>query len=106
MTNISFLLPDGSYRICSASEGLSVMEVALQNSVSGIVAECNGAAACGTCHVIIDESIALSLDPVGEHENDMLDFTAAPREPGSRLSCQLRADARLEGAIIRIPAEM
>lgn len=106
MTNVTFILPDGSARACNAAEGLSLMEIALQNAVSGIVAECNGAAACGTCHVIIDNSVAPLLDPVSEHENDMLDFTAAVREPGSRLSCQIRIDARLDGAIIRVPSEM
>lgn len=45
------------------------------------------------------------LDPISEHENDMLDFTAVARQPGSRLSCQIRVDDRLDGAIVRIPAE-
>lgn len=106
MTNVTFILPDGSERCCNASQGLSLMEVALENSVTGIVAECNGAAACATCHVIIDEILADMLDPVSEHENDMLDFTAAARAPGSRLSCQIKVDARLDGATIRVPAEM
>ncbi|PDT00436.1 ferredoxin [Rhizobium chutanense] len=106
MTNITFMLPDGSKLACNASEGLSLMEVALQNSVTGIIAECNGAAACGTCHVIVDEHLWSELDPVGEHENDMLDFTASAREPGSRLSCQIKVDARLNGALVRIPTEL
>ncbi|MEF0941870.1 2Fe-2S iron-sulfur cluster-binding protein [Rhizobium sp. BR 362] len=105
MTDVTFILPDGTQHSCIAQEGLSLMEVALQNSVSGIIAECNGAAACATCHVIVDDSLARALDPVSEHENDMLDFAAAAREPGSRLSCQIRVDARLNGATIRIPAE-
>ncbi|AVA25687.1 2Fe-2S iron-sulfur cluster-binding protein [Rhizobium sp. NXC24] len=106
MTEITFILPNGGEKACSASEGLSLMELALQNSVPGIVAECNGAAACGTCHVIVDNTLIDILDPISEHENDMLDFTTAPREPGSRLSCQIRVDGRLNGAVVRIASEM
>jgi 2Fe-2S ferredoxin len=86
-----------------ASEDMSLMELALKNAIPGIIAECNGSAACATCHVVI-ENLAAVLDPVTDHENDMLDFTIAPREPGSRLSCQIRTDSRLEGATVRVPA--
>jgi 2Fe-2S ferredoxin len=103
MATITFILPDGGKQTCTANEDLSLMEVALKNSIPGIIAECNGSAACATCHVVIEESVG-ALDPIGDHENDMLDFTAAPREPRSRLSCQIRADARLDGAIVRVPA--
>lgn len=104
MPDITFALPDGKERTCSASEGLSLMEVALQNAVPGIIAECNGSAACATCHVVVDEALAAILDPIGDHENDMLDFTSAARQSGSRLSCQIRVDGRLDGAVVRIPA--
>lgn len=106
MPEITFILPAGKEQSCTARVGLSLMEVALQNAVPGIVAECNGSAACATCHIIIDDALASMLDPISEHENDMLDFTAAPRAPGSRLSCQIKVDGRLDGATIRIPAEI
>lgn len=105
MLQITFLLPAGKELSCTAREGLSLMEVALQNSVPGIIAECNGSAACATCHIIVDDALASMLDPISEHEHDMLDFTAAPRARGSRLSCQIKVDGRLDGATIRIPAE-
>ncbi|UIJ83263.1 2Fe-2S iron-sulfur cluster-binding protein [Rhizobium leguminosarum] len=103
MHTINFILPDGTERSCTAMGGMSLMEVALKNSIPGIVAECNGAAACGTCHVVLTDEVGSALDAVTDHENDMLDFTAAPREPGSRLSCQIKIDDRLEGVTIRIP---
>ena len=104
MPTIEFILPDGGKRSCVASEDMSLMEVALRHSIPGIIAECNGSAACATCHVVIEDAAGV-LDPVSDHENDMLDFTQAPREPGSRLSCQIRVDSRLDGAVVRIPAE-
>lgn len=106
MTAIIFKLADGRQQVCAAVEGRSLMEIALQNDVPGIIAECNGSAACATCHIIVDDSLMAQLDPIGDHESDMLDFTASPREPGSRLSCQIKFDARLDGATVRIPAEM
>lgn len=102
MPTIDFILPSGGKRSCAVSDDMSLMEVALRHSIPGIIAECNGSAACATCHVVI-ENTADALDPVSDHENDMLDFTQAPREPGSRLSCQIRVDSRLEGAVVRIP---
>jgi 2Fe-2S ferredoxin len=106
MPDITFILPNGMEQSCTAREGLSLMEVALQNAVPGIIAECNGSAACATCHIVVDDALASMLDPISEHENDMLDFTAAQRAPGSRLSCQIKVDGRVDGATIRIPAEM
>lgn len=101
---ITFALPNGKEQSCTAREGLSLMEVALQNSIPGIIAECNGSAACATCHVVVDDHLSAALDPISEHENDMLDFTEAPRQAGSRLSCQIRVDGRLDGSLITIPA--
>ncbi|MEY3272718.1 MAG: hypothetical protein RLZZ341_1619, partial [Pseudomonadota bacterium] len=37
-------------------------------------------------------------------EEAMLELTAAPREPGSRLSCQVVLDAALDGLVVRLPA--
>lgn len=102
MPTIDFILPDGGMRSCVASEDMSLMEVALGHSIPGIIAECNGSAACAICHVVIEQTAA-ELDAPDDHEDDMLDFTQAPREPGSRLSCQIRVDSRLEGAVVQIP---
>ena len=102
MTSIEFILPDGEKRICAASDDMSVMEVALRNSIPGIFAECNGSAACATCHVVIEDP-TVELDPPSDHENDMLDFTIAPRQAGSRLGCQVWFDHRLVGVPIRVP---
>ena len=103
MPMINFILADGTERRCDAMNGSVLMEVALRNSIPGIIAECNGAAACGTCHVVFDKDVEALLDPRTDHENDMLDFTFAPREPGSRLSCQIKVDERVAGAFVRVP---
>jgi 2Fe-2S ferredoxin len=37
-------------------------------------------------------------------EDAMLELTAAPREAGSRLSCQITLDAGLDGLVVRLPS--
>ena len=104
MPTIRFLLADGAELAVEAQNGRSLMETALENSVPGIIAECNGSAACATCHVVLPAEILLALGPISEHENDMLDFAEAPREPGSRLSCQIKVSDALDNISVRVPA--
>src|SRR5258706_12546155 len=83
--------------------GDSVMEGAIKNGVDGIVAECGGAAQCGTCHVYVDEIFLAKLPPMQEDENAMLDTTLCPRRPNSRLSCQIPVTKELDGMIVHTP---
>ena len=53
MANITFIDRAGSSRTIAADDGLTLMEVAVDNGISDIVAECGGACACATCHVYI-----------------------------------------------------
>ena len=78
------------------------MEVAIQNEVPGIVAECGGSCACATCHVYIDVPWSDKLDPKQDNEEDMLDFAFDVRE-NSRLSCQLTVTDELDGLIVDLP---
>ena len=103
MISFTFVNADGGETAVQSKTGESVMQTALANNVSGITAECNGAAACATCHAYFDKSLVNVLPDMQEHENDMLDFVASPREVGSRLSCQIPVTEALEGARIRIP---
>ena len=103
MVKLVFINSDGSETTVQAEVGDSVMHSALANGVSGITAECNGSAACATCHTYFDEHLSNELPEMEEHENDMLDFAASPREAGSRLSCQVTVTEQMDGARIRIP---
>ena len=104
MPTITFVQSNGAKQRVEARKGRTLMEVALENSVPGIIAECNGSAACATCHVILPEDVKSTLGPISAHENDMLDFAAAPREPGSRLSCQIAVSDELDSVSIRVPS--
>lgn len=86
-----------------AVTGATVMETAVQNSVPGILGECGGACACATCHVYIDDAWVDAVGDPEPMEEDMLDFALDVR-PNSRLSCQIRVRAELDGLVVHTPA--
>ena len=103
MPDIAFIHPDGSVQGMEAPEGVSVMQVATGAGVPGIVAECGGALNCATCHVYVDAAWAGRLPSPLADELEMLECTAAERAPTSRLACQIKVTAALDGLVVRIP---
>ncbi len=103
MPDIKFILPDGSQREIDAPVGASVMQVATGANLHGIVAECGGSAMCATCHVYVDPAWVEKLPAPLGNELEMLECTAAERLPNSRLSCQIKIDASLDGLLLRVP---
>jgi len=103
MPKITYRQADGREDVVDVPDGWSLMEAAIQNDIAGIVAECGGGCACATCHVYVDEADLARLPPVGSMEGDMLECTAAERRPNSRLSCQIRVSAALDGLRVDIP---
>jgi 2Fe-2S ferredoxin len=102
MANITFIDSDGTARTVDGELGSTVMETAIKNNVPGIEAECGGACACATCHVYIDEAWQEKVGGPSPMEEDMLDF-GYDVKPNSRLSCQIKVTAELEGLIMRVP---
>ena len=84
--------------------GKSLMDVATANNLDGIAADCGGLMTCATCHVFVQEPFLSRLAPPDAEELAMLAFTAAPRQPNSRLSCQILLSAALDGLIVTLPA--
>jgi ferredoxin, 2Fe-2S len=86
-----------------ASAGQSLMRAALAAGIDGIAADCGGSLVCATCHVWVDAAWSDRLAPPTPQESAMLEFTAAPRRPDSRLSCQIPLDASLAGLEVQLP---
>lgn len=80
------------------------MQAAVAANVAGIEADCGGLLTCGTCHVLVREPHAALLAPPDADEQAMLDFTATPRQPHSRLSCQIPLTDALNGLTVDLPA--
>lgn len=84
--------------------GQSLMRAAVNANAKGIEADCGGLLTCGTCHVYVREPYAALLPPPQEEEQEMLDYTAAPRQANSRLSCQIELSDALDGMTVDLPA--
>ena len=100
---ITFIDNDGTAHTVEAEIGATIMETALKNGVVGIAAECGGACACATCMVHVDEAWSKIVGPPSVEEEEMLD-TAFDVKPTSRLSCQIKVTAALDGLVVRTPA--
>ncbi len=102
MHKISFVEHNGTRRDVQAEDGLSLMEVAVANLIPGIDADCGGACACATCHIHIDQSWLARLQPMADLERSMLEL-AAGGNANSRLACQIRLSAQLDGLVVHTP---
>lgn len=102
MPKITYIDAEGKERSVEAEIGSTVMENAIRNSIPGIEAECGGACACATCHVYVDEAWREKVGGPSPMEEDMLDFGFDVRA-NSRLSCQIKVTAELDGLIVRTP---
>jgi 2Fe-2S ferredoxin len=104
MVKLTFVQPDGSSQTVDAEPGMTVMEAAKLNNVPGIEAECGGACACATCHVYVDAGWTEKTGKPAAMEEDMLDFAFDVRKE-SRLSCQIKVTADLDGLSMHVPAK-
>lgn len=102
MPKINFITFDGATHTVEAEVGSTVMEAAIRNMIPGIEAECGGACACATCHVYVDDAWVGPTGSPQPMEEDMLDF-AYDVKPNSRLSCQIKLTADLDGLTVNVP---
>ena len=79
------------------------MQAATRHDINGILAECGGNAMCATCHVYVDEAWLARLPAMGGDEDALLDGAAAERQTNSRLSCQIKLAADLDGLVLSLP---
>lgn len=94
---------EGAPKSIEAKSGLSLMETLRNNGINGVTGECGGSLSCATCHVIVDDDWLTQVGEISELEDDMLDCTAAEREQGSRLSCQIELSDALDGLKVTLP---
>lgn len=102
MSTIIFIEHDGTRHEVDATEGISVMENAVQNGVPGIDADCGGQCSCATCHVYVDPSWFPKTGAPNDMEESMLDLNPE-RQDTSRLSCQIQFTPELDGLTVTVP---
>ncbi len=101
MAKITFVDDKGNRTEVDAPLGLSVLEIAHKNNID-LEGACEGALACSTCHVVVDEDWFEKLDEASEEEEDMLDLAFGLTHT-SRLGCQIKMTEDLDGLVVGIP---
>lgn len=104
MSKMTFIKPDGDHVEVEAPDGLSILEIAHQNSDEIFLeGACEGSLACSTCHVIVEPEWYALLASATEDEEDMLDLAFGLTQT-SRLGCQIIMRPELDGLVVRLPA--
>ena len=101
MIKLTFIDPKGHRHEVESAGGTSLMEAAVFNNVPGVLAECGGSCACGTCHCYVAEAWLDKLPPVGDMEDGML-YGVSDRRAGSRLICQIPVTDQLDGLELEV----
>ncbi|TAP39157.1 2Fe-2S iron-sulfur cluster-binding protein [Arthrobacter sp. S39] len=101
MTQITYVSTDDTRHTVDAPDGESLMRVALQHDIPGIVGECGGELTCGTCHVYVSDEWSDRVEPESEGERELLSMMDGVR-PESRLACQIRVQHDMHGFTARI----
>jgi 2Fe-2S ferredoxin len=103
MAAVTFNLPTGETRTIDVAPGTTLMIAAVKNGVDGIIGECGGVCMCATCHVYVRQDFFERLPPAQDTEEAVLEVTNAERLPNSRLSCQIKVTAELDGLTVDVP---
>ncbi len=101
MPLVTFLLPGGRRISAEAQAGETILDVARHKAIA-IEGACGGAMACATCHVIVEAGDFDRLPPACVEEEEMLDL-AESLAATSRLGCQIKLDASLDGLTVTVP---
>jgi len=96
MVRVTITTRTGEAVAIDAEPNRTLMEVVRENGINELLAICGGCCSCATCHVYVDPAFANRLPPVSEDEDGLLDGSMH-RKAESRLSCQIRMSAALEG---------
>ena len=98
---VRFIARDGTATTTVATPGDRLLDAAQAHN-QPLEGTCEGQLACATCHVIVDPADFARLPPATEDEEDMLDL-ASHATRTSRLACQIRLTAALDGLTVRMP---
>lgn len=102
MRHILFIENDGTEHHVIAEVGKSVMQIATENLIPGVLGDCGGNCSCGTCHGILERGWHTRVAPATSDELAMIDGVSQPRA-GSRLTCQILMMPELDGLVVRWP---
>ena len=102
MPKIHYIAHSGQETVVEGAIGHSLMETAVRNGVAGIVGECGGGAVCSTCHVFVDPAWLGKVGARKDAEEALLEWVDGAAD-NSRLGCQIKISAALDGLVVRMP---
>ncbi|MGX9899116.1 2Fe-2S iron-sulfur cluster-binding protein [Arthrobacter sp. SA17] len=90
MSSVTFRIRGGDPIIVQVAAATTVMKLALEHQIPGIIGRCGGYASCGTCHVWVDdEAVGFVAVPAPALETEVLAGVDTEVRETSRLGCQL-----------------
>jgi 2Fe-2S ferredoxin len=95
---------DGAEHRLTWTEDQTLMEC-LRDHDLPVLASCGGTASCSTCHVYLAEGVVAALGERSEDESELLEDSEFYLSARSRLSCQVRHDASLDGIAVTLAPE-
>jgi 2Fe-2S ferredoxin len=102
MPTIHFVESNGTQHAVQADVGQSIMQAAVNNGVPGILADCGGSCSCATCHCYVDAAWVARVPEAESYEIELLTCALDVR-PNSRLSCQIKISAEIDGIVLQLP---
>lgn len=103
MVSIVYVENCGVRHEVDVAPGSSLMEGARKHGIEAIEGECGGACACATCHVHVPPAWRTLTGEATEFELAMLECANGVDEL-SRLGCQIKVTAAMEGMVVAIAA--
>jgi 2Fe-2S ferredoxin len=98
MSKVTFIEANGNRHVVDeAPAGRSLMQIALENLVPGILGDCGGTCNCGTCHAQVAPAWLDRLPPRSIDETLLLENADGYDEASSRLCCQLKMKDEWDG---------
>lgn len=104
MATVTYVENNGTTHHVDAPLGRTLMQIATDHSIPGILGDCGGSCSCATCHGYIDPKWTDKLPRISETESFMLEGVPEPLG-SSRLCCQIKMNPELDGIVVNLPAE-
>lgn len=103
---VTYIQLDGIEKTIEAEPGQSLMTIARDNMVAGILGDCGGCCSCATCHVYVEPEWLERVGAADEVESSTLDMVSDAHRGNSRLCCQITLRAELDGVRVAVaPSE-
>jgi len=103
---VEFITAEKESFIVEGEAGQNLRDLAVDNMVPGLIGECGGTCACGTCHIHVAPEW---IDKVGRVETDGLEdgllYMFETTCEYSRLGCQIELSDELDGLKVDVVVE-